>query len=690
MAGPLLPVDGGWISQYFGPTDETLDSGAFGYAHFNKGVDFAVDADTPIRNIVKGTVISVGDSGDGWGYSIKIKLDDGRIVNYGHLQQDSAYVKVGQRVNGGEILGRVGSTGASRGAHLSFDVLAADGTPLDPSDILGFNAARDNRQGGGSMGTSSSSGPQLFRQPNKEMLDSLKKARDQLWQKIQDYSNSDDPVKAGLVSQLLLQWQDLTVKIDSYEATGYLSPSDATSAIATAIELGMLDLNKASQLFTEWSTKEAGARELASKQIQSAIDWNTMAQELNSRPTYGHGYRPSVYQVPADFDAAYEKWRGKLGVGDAPSVADVDPTRHLQTDRSVSSQQSVPYSGELPATSPHISGPAADLLDKFRPLLKEITAKDEAPRYNGKPWYELTEKEKRWLLSSDPELYWAGRKWEKNHAQPKSKPSNGAPKTKPATFNFSVDGKTVPITYDVPVGKNVSYPEDTWGKDNPNWWELSIKSSVEKANKAREEEQKKQQKKSPWWKKLPGLAAGGQNIPPGAYAVGEQGPETVVGPAGEMAMVGQGGPEVAQFNQPGFDVLPADVPPEQAYLYAKYKRMLAEEQATGDGKQLMEQQQRANDPDLQQKVMDAVMRALADVLAANPPKTPTLVGDGWTDDPWSDFRELSGIGPDGMPLAQSSGMPRIEQQPLMAPGIPGTAPAAPAGGMAGVGLPNLP
>ena len=65
------------VTQGFGPTNEPLDSGWGGYDHFNKGIDFGVPAGTPVRSVVSGTVISAGDSADGWGTSVKIRDANG-------------------------------------------------------------------------------------------------------------------------------------------------------------------------------------------------------------------------------------------------------------------------------------------------------------------------------------------------------------------------------------------------------------------------------------------------------------------------------------------------------------------------------------------------------------------------------------------------------------------------------------
>jgi hypothetical protein len=123
-----------YITQGFGPTSEPLDSGYGGYAHFNKGIDFGVPLGTPIRSIISGTVISAGDSGDGWGTSVKIQDAQGNTHNFGHLS--AAQVQPGQTILAGQLVGTSGSTGASTGPHLSYDVWDVTGNYFDPSAFI--------------------------------------------------------------------------------------------------------------------------------------------------------------------------------------------------------------------------------------------------------------------------------------------------------------------------------------------------------------------------------------------------------------------------------------------------------------------------------------------------------------------------------------------------------------------------
>ena len=149
--------------------------------------------------------------------------------------------------------------------------------------------------------------------------------------------------------------------------------------------------------------------------------------------------------------------------------------------------------------------------------------------------------------------------------------------------------------------------------------------------------QKKDDNK-PWWKKLiPGFANGVQNFQGGPAMLGERGPEEVQVPGLGNFMVGIDGPEVRNLP-PGSNVVPLD----QKFLFARIQ------QAAREGRQrdkLRQQQlagERARDPQLRQKVMQAIYEAMAAHWAANPPRAPILVGD-WSQigDPWADIRPLA-------------------------------------------------
>ncbi|CAN5512991.1 hypothetical protein BH10ACT6_BH10ACT6_01000 [soil metagenome] len=105
-----------------------------GCSSSHRGTDFNPGLGTPIGAIADGVVTEIGNpSGELGVYAILRHTVDGVAVSsvYGHMQLGSMHLAVGQAVNGGQLIGRVGDTGESTGAHLHFGILDASGTPID-------------------------------------------------------------------------------------------------------------------------------------------------------------------------------------------------------------------------------------------------------------------------------------------------------------------------------------------------------------------------------------------------------------------------------------------------------------------------------------------------------------------------------------------------------------------------------
>jgi len=90
----------------------------------HQGVDYRARYGTPVYAVANGTVSCAGYQG-GWGNEIRIKHPSGLSSQYAHLASMS--VRSGQTVRKGQIIGRVGSTGRSTGAHLHFGLLKGKG-----------------------------------------------------------------------------------------------------------------------------------------------------------------------------------------------------------------------------------------------------------------------------------------------------------------------------------------------------------------------------------------------------------------------------------------------------------------------------------------------------------------------------------------------------------------------------------
>lgn len=121
------------------PVSGTITS-PFGYRRnpfgggmeFHQGLDIAAPMGTTITAAASGTVISAGWYG-GYGNYILIDHGGGMATGYGHCSQ--IFVSAGQQVQKGQAIGAVGSTGASTGPHVHFEV-RINGKPVDPAAYL--------------------------------------------------------------------------------------------------------------------------------------------------------------------------------------------------------------------------------------------------------------------------------------------------------------------------------------------------------------------------------------------------------------------------------------------------------------------------------------------------------------------------------------------------------------------------
>lgn len=102
----------------------------YGTEKQHNGIDIPALANTPVPALNGGTVTQAGDANDNYGITVRIDHGGGIVSRYSHLS--STWLKVGQKVKEGDIIGTVGSTGLSTGAHLDFGVLK-DGVHVDPT-----------------------------------------------------------------------------------------------------------------------------------------------------------------------------------------------------------------------------------------------------------------------------------------------------------------------------------------------------------------------------------------------------------------------------------------------------------------------------------------------------------------------------------------------------------------------------
>ncbi|GAA0922872.1 M23 family metallopeptidase [Streptomyces thermoalcalitolerans] len=108
-----LPTSSYTITSSFGQAGSMWSSG------YHTGADFAAPTGTLIKAVHSGTITEAGWAGS-YGYRTILTLDDGTELWFCH--QSSINVSVGQKVNTGDVIGRVGATGNVTGPHLHLEV----------------------------------------------------------------------------------------------------------------------------------------------------------------------------------------------------------------------------------------------------------------------------------------------------------------------------------------------------------------------------------------------------------------------------------------------------------------------------------------------------------------------------------------------------------------------------------------
>jgi murein DD-endopeptidase MepM/ murein hydrolase activator NlpD len=116
----VLPVDHFRLTAGFG------DYGLWSSSH--TGQDFACPEGTPIHAVGDGKIIFAAYDG-AYGNKIAILHPDGTVTWYAHM---SAFVQTSGTVQAGDVIGRVGTTGNTTGAHVHLEVRPHNGAPVPP------------------------------------------------------------------------------------------------------------------------------------------------------------------------------------------------------------------------------------------------------------------------------------------------------------------------------------------------------------------------------------------------------------------------------------------------------------------------------------------------------------------------------------------------------------------------------
>ena len=127
---------GGYISSSFGNRIHPI----YGTVRFHAGIDLATPCGRPVYAARDGIVSYSGWLGT-FGNFIRLNHDDGITTGYAHLQNGSLYVSIGQRVQTGQLIGLIGTTGASTGCHIHYET-RVNMEPRDPYDFMGSRGVR--------------------------------------------------------------------------------------------------------------------------------------------------------------------------------------------------------------------------------------------------------------------------------------------------------------------------------------------------------------------------------------------------------------------------------------------------------------------------------------------------------------------------------------------------------------------
>lgn len=111
------PVNGARLSSGYGLRRHPV----LGYSKMHKGLDFAAPIGTPIYAAGNGKIVEIGRKGS-YGNYIRIKHNTTYATAYAHLHRFAKGMKKQKYVKQGDIIGYVGKTGRTTGAHLHYEI----------------------------------------------------------------------------------------------------------------------------------------------------------------------------------------------------------------------------------------------------------------------------------------------------------------------------------------------------------------------------------------------------------------------------------------------------------------------------------------------------------------------------------------------------------------------------------------
>jgi murein DD-endopeptidase MepM/ murein hydrolase activator NlpD len=127
-ATPSVWPVAGWLTSAYGRRRDPITNGA----DFHPGLDISADYGQPVLATGDATVASAGPNG-AYGNMVMLDHGFGIVTKYGHLSRFG--VRGGEQVKRGQVIGYVGSTGRSTGAHLHYEIWM-NGRLTNPMTLL--------------------------------------------------------------------------------------------------------------------------------------------------------------------------------------------------------------------------------------------------------------------------------------------------------------------------------------------------------------------------------------------------------------------------------------------------------------------------------------------------------------------------------------------------------------------------
>ena len=125
------PTNEGWVSSLFGMRTDPIT----GKMEFHEGIDYAGKSGSPILAVASGIVTWSG-ARYGYGNVVEINHGNGYQTRYAHNKKN--LVVVGQKIEKGQVIALMGSSGRSTGSHVHFEVVS-NGKAVNPKKISSLN-----------------------------------------------------------------------------------------------------------------------------------------------------------------------------------------------------------------------------------------------------------------------------------------------------------------------------------------------------------------------------------------------------------------------------------------------------------------------------------------------------------------------------------------------------------------------